>query len=155
MIPEAGANAERVEGIAPLLKRRAESPVLLAGRGCGRPAYVGMARTGAAPPETVRWCVARALERFDPPPSSLLLGEWSALMGQDLFYPPNVGGWTGGRDWLTTQAIIGRANYAVALVEGGVSARPVPLYLLSWQRQTNVFCYQRAGISGTDGRCLG
>jgi uncharacterized protein (DUF1800 family) len=69
---------------------------------------------------------ARALERFDPPPSSLVLAEWAARLGQDLFYPPNVGGWTGGRTWLTTQAIIGRANYAAALVEGQLSARPVP-----------------------------
>ena len=35
---------------------------------------------------------ARALERFDPPPSNLVLSEWSARLGQDLFYPPNVGG---------------------------------------------------------------
>jgi hypothetical protein len=62
--------------------------------------------------------VPRALERFDPPPSSLLLGEWSARLGQDLFYPPNVGGWKGGRTWLTTQGIIGRANYAATLAEG-------------------------------------
>jgi len=79
--------------------------------------------------------VARALERFDPPPSSLLLGEWSARLGQDLFYPPNVGGWAGGRDWLTTQAIIGRANYAAALVEGQLSARPVPLDGLALARR--------------------
>jgi uncharacterized protein (DUF1800 family) len=71
--------------------------------------------------------VARALERFDPPPSSLVLAEWSARLGQDLFYPPNVGGWPGGRDWLTTQAIIGRANYAADLVAGECSVRPVPL----------------------------
>jgi uncharacterized protein (DUF1800 family) len=70
---------------------------------------------------------ARALERFDPPPSSLELGAWSARLGQDLFYPPNVGGWTGGRDWLTTQAIIGRANFAAALVGGDLAARKVPL----------------------------
>jgi uncharacterized protein (DUF1800 family) len=71
--------------------------------------------------------VPRALECFDPPPSSLVLGEWTARLGQDLFYPPNVGGWAGGRAWLTTQAIIGRANYAVALVGGRLWARPVPL----------------------------
>jgi uncharacterized protein (DUF1800 family) len=71
--------------------------------------------------------VPRALECFDPPPSSLVLAEWSARLGQDLFYPPNVGGSTGGRDWLTTQAIIGRANFAAALVEGQVWARPVRL----------------------------
>jgi uncharacterized protein (DUF1800 family) len=71
--------------------------------------------------------VPRALECFDPPPSSLVLGEWTARLGQDLFYPPNVGGWGGGRAWLTTQAIIGRANYAAALVEGKLWSRPVPL----------------------------
>jgi uncharacterized protein (DUF1800 family) len=71
--------------------------------------------------------VARALERFDPPPSSLILDEWAARLGQDLFYPPNVGGWCGGRDWLTTQTIIGRANYAAALVAGECSVRRVPL----------------------------
>src|SRR5262245_3494088 len=71
--------------------------------------------------------VPRALECFDPPPSSLLLGEWSARLGQDLFYPPNVGGWKGGRDWLTTQGIIGRANFAAALAKGTLSARRVPL----------------------------
>jgi Protein of unknown function (DUF1800) len=68
---------------------------------------------------------ARSLECFDPPPSALVLAEWAAQLGQDLFYPPNVGGWTGGRSWLTTQAIIGRANYAAALVEGQLSARIV------------------------------
>jgi len=70
--------------------------------------------------------VARALECFEPPPSSLALGEWFGRLGQDLFYPPNVGGWAGGRSWLTTQAIVGRANYAAALVEGQLWARPVP-----------------------------
>jgi hypothetical protein len=71
--------------------------------------------------------VPRALECFDPPPSSLVLGEWTARLEQNLFYPPNVGGWTGGRDWLTSQAIIGRANFAAALVEGRLWARPVAL----------------------------
>jgi uncharacterized protein (DUF1800 family) len=70
--------------------------------------------------------VSRALECFDLPPSNLVLAEWAARLGQDLFYPPNVGGWSGGRGWLSTQAIVGRANYAVALVEGKLWARPVP-----------------------------
>lgn len=70
---------------------------------------------------------ARALECFDPPPSSIILGEWAGCLGQDLFYPPNVGGWPGGRNWLTSQAIIGRANYAAALVAGRLWARPQPL----------------------------
>ncbi|MFO0891285.1 MAG: DUF1800 family protein [Isosphaeraceae bacterium] len=49
---------------------------------------------------------ARALELFDPPPSTLLLAEWTARMGQSLFYPPNVGGWPGGRSWLTGRAVV-------------------------------------------------
>src|SRR5262249_31290769 len=40
---------------------------------------------------------ARALELFDPPSSTLVLAEWAGRLGQDLFYPPNVGGWPGGR----------------------------------------------------------
>ena len=71
--------------------------------------------------------VPRVLECFDPPPNNLVLGEWAARLGQDVFYPPNVGGWIGGRAWLTTETIIGRANYAAALVEGQLWARPMPL----------------------------
>jgi hypothetical protein len=63
---------------------------------------------------------ARALELFDPPPSTLLMADWSARLGQDLFYPPNVGGWSDGRAWITTRSMIGRANYAAALVGGGL-----------------------------------
>ena len=77
----------------------------------------------------------RALECFDPPPSSLVLGEWSARLGQDLFYPPNVGGWKGGRTWLTTQGIIGRANYAAALVEGRLWVSHAPLDGLALARK--------------------
>jgi uncharacterized protein (DUF1800 family) len=33
---------------------------------------------------------ARALELFDPPPSTLILAEFIGHLGQNLFYPPNV-----------------------------------------------------------------
>ena len=61
---------------------------------------------------------ARALELTAPPPSTMGLAEWSARMGQDLFYPPNVGGWPGGRSWISPPTLIGRANYAAALLAG-------------------------------------
>jgi hypothetical protein len=70
---------------------------------------------------------ARALELLDPPPSTLVLAEWIGRLGQDLFYPPNVGGWPGGRSWLTTRSVTGRANYASALVEGVRVGRPGPM----------------------------
>jgi len=60
----------------------------------------------------------RSLEIMDPPPSTLLLAEATANLGQDIFNPPNVFGWPGGRAWLTNRALIGRANFALALVNG-------------------------------------
>jgi uncharacterized protein (DUF1800 family) len=71
--------------------------------------------------------VARALELFEPASSTLVLAEWCGRLGQDLFYPPNVGGWPGGRAWLTTRALLGRANYAAALVEGKLVGRSGPM----------------------------
>jgi uncharacterized protein (DUF1800 family) len=83
--------------------------------------------------------VPRALECFDPPPSSLVLAEWTAGLGQNLFYPPNVGGWTGGRDWLNAQAIVSRANYAAALVEGRLFGRDAgPLDALALAKRYRV-----------------
>jgi uncharacterized protein (DUF1800 family) len=68
----------------------------------------------------------RALALFDPAPSTLALADWSARMGQDLFDPPNVGGWPGGRAWVHTRSLIARANYATALSAGPGVGRPSP-----------------------------
>ena len=62
----------------------------------------------------------RSLEMFDPPPSTLLLAEWASRLGQNLFYPPNVFGWPGGRAWMSSRALIGRVNFATALARGRV-----------------------------------
>jgi uncharacterized protein (DUF1800 family) len=37
-------------------------------------------------------------------------------MGQILFYPPNVAGWPGGANWLTSQTVIARENFVAGLV---------------------------------------
>jgi hypothetical protein len=37
-------------------------------------------------------------------------------MGQILFYPPNVAGWPGGANWLTSQTMIARQNFIASLV---------------------------------------
>jgi uncharacterized protein (DUF1800 family) len=78
----------------------------------------------------------RALELFSPPPSTLLLAEWTARLGQELFFPPNVGGWPGGRRWLSGRGIVARANFAAALGLGrlGVEARPPDLSALAATR---------------------
>ncbi|MBV8638909.1 MAG: DUF1800 family protein, partial [Candidatus Eremiobacteraeota bacterium] len=36
-------------------------------------------------------------------------------MGQILFYPPNVAGWPGGQNWITSQTIIARQNFLAQL----------------------------------------
>ena len=41
---------------------------------------------------------------------------FAAVMGQNPFYPPNVGGWKGGRSWIHTQAYLMRINFAFSLV---------------------------------------
>jgi hypothetical protein len=61
---------------------------------------------------------ARALELLNPAPNPLVLVEYTTSIGQRLFYPPNVGGWPEGRAWINTRAVIGRANYAAALLRG-------------------------------------
>jgi hypothetical protein len=39
-------------------------------------------------------------------------------MGQTLFAPPNVKGWSGGRVWLNTSTVLERNNFAAALASG-------------------------------------
>lgn len=77
---------------------------------------------------------ARSLECFEPPVSTLALAERIARLGQDLFYPPNVGGWSGGRNWLSTRSVIGRANLAAELVSGILTgSKPLGLNSLADQ----------------------
>jgi uncharacterized protein (DUF1800 family) len=40
-------------------------------------------------------------------------------LGQGLFYPPNVKGWDGGRSWINSSTLIGRANFMVDLIADG------------------------------------
>jgi len=92
-----------------------------------------------APAEYVVGAV-RALEMLEPPPSTVALADWMTLLGQDLFYPPNVFGWPGGRRWINTRSVVGRANFAAALGGGSSAGRPEPLDALGMARR-----HQRAG----------
>jgi uncharacterized protein (DUF1800 family) len=69
----------------------------------------------------------RALVPAGSTPSTLVLADWIARIGQDLFEPPNVGGWPGGRSWLTARSLVARANFAAGLVEGRVVGLPMPI----------------------------
>ncbi len=96
----------------------------------------------------------RALEVLDPAPSTPVLADWCGRLGQDLFYPPNVGGWPGGRNWITTRSVVGRANFAAALVgidsAGlGTSFDPIALAARHGQRRNPSFFSQL--LLGADG----
>lgn len=65
----------------------------------------------------------RALELFDPAPSTLVLADWCGRLGEDLFEPPNVGGWPGGRSWISPRTMIGRANTIESLLDGRTADR--------------------------------
>ncbi|MCO6457182.1 MAG: DUF1800 domain-containing protein [Pirellulaceae bacterium] len=46
-----------------------------------------------------------------------LSGELGQL-GQQLFFPPNVKGWEGGRNWINSSTLLGRANLVEKLLHG-------------------------------------
>ena len=70
---------------------------------------------------------ARSLGLVDPAPSTPVLADAMARLGQDLLDPPNVGGWPGGRAWITTRSALGRAAYASMLVGGLDIGLPEPV----------------------------
>ena len=82
-----------------------------------------------ADPTTFLIAPLRALECWRERPSTLVMAEWLSRMGLDLFYPPNVGGWNGGKAWLSTRSLIARTNYAKAIVDGHLCSPTKPLNL--------------------------
>lgn len=92
-------------------------------------AFFGAANLGSRVVGPAEFVVgaARALGALDPPPNTLLLADWLTRIGLDLFYPPNVGGWPGGRSWLSSRGLIARANFATALTGGLGVGLPGPV----------------------------
>jgi uncharacterized protein (DUF1800 family) len=54
--------------------------------------------------------------------------------GQDLFYPPNVKGWDGGRTWLTSATLLERGNWVSDVVWGNATVGLVPYDSLAWAK---------------------
>src|SRR5262249_15328636 len=72
---------------------------------------------------------ARAVGVVGPGPRTVALADWCGRLGQDLFEPPNVGGWAGGRSWVSPRTMIGRANFVSALLDGPSAGRRGPFDL--------------------------
>lgn len=58
-----------------------------------------------------------AVRQLDAKPNLPSLARLSAELGQDLFEPPTVKGWDGGRLWISSTTLIQRANFATALLK--------------------------------------
>jgi len=41
-----------------------------------------------------------------------------AALGENLYHPPTIHGWSGGRHWLNSSTMAGRSNLALALLQG-------------------------------------
>jgi len=96
---------------------------------------------------------ARALELFDSTPSSLALADWCGRLGQDLFNPPNVGGWPAGRAWMSAQTIVGRANYVAGLLDGTNVGRISPFDAVALARHyrfNSLATFYSSLLFGTD-----
>jgi uncharacterized protein (DUF1800 family) len=66
---------------------------------------------------------ARSLVKIDKaelPPT--VLASQVGTMGQQLFEPPNVKGWAGGRSWLNSATVLARNNFAQMMASGHYSA---------------------------------
>lgn len=63
--------------------------------------------------------VVGAVRSLNVPPRDLgLLNDAMNLMGQDLFFPPSVKGWSGGRSWINTSTLFVRQNILAYLLTG-------------------------------------
>lgn len=80
-------------------------------------------------------------------PSTLILAEWLKRLGQDLFYPPNVAGWKGGRAWMTTRTVIARANYVDAVVRGSITSPPSAPEFMFASREVNAAAHRLAMLT--------
>ncbi len=54
--------------------------------------------------------------------------------GQDLFYPPNVKGWDGGRTWLTSATLLERGNWVSDVIWGNATMGVLPYDPPAWTK---------------------
>jgi uncharacterized protein (DUF1800 family) len=59
-----------------------------------------------------------------PPPAPIASQNAMRQMGQILFAPPNVKGWDGGKEWISTSTLLFRYNFANYLINGDAILPP-------------------------------
>ena len=67
-------------------------------------------------------------------------------LGQDLFHPPTVKGWEGGRLWITSASLLQRANFAASLTNSGIYGE-IGAPLTSIEQQAELLLGRDADLS--------
>jgi uncharacterized protein (DUF1800 family) len=80
----------------------------------------------------------RALEVARPNVGLLPLALACERQGQDLFHPPNVKGWDGGKVWLNSTAVVERGNWCNDVLWGNARFGLTPYDPLAWARRHGV-----------------
>jgi hypothetical protein len=70
--------------------------------------------------------------------SLLALAVACERQGQDLFYPPTVKGWDGGRTWITSRTILERGNWIADILWGNPELGLKPYDPLSWAERCGI-----------------
>jgi uncharacterized protein (DUF1800 family) len=58
--------------------------------------------------------------------------------GQELFAPPNVKGWDGGRTWINSTTVLERGNWTSDVVWGNSDLGMTPFDVAAWARRQNI-----------------
>jgi uncharacterized protein (DUF1800 family) len=80
----------------------------------------------------------RTLEAPPGPNTALALAVACERQGQDLFHPPNVKGWDGGRTWLNSTTLLERGNWAADVVWGSKDFGLKPFDPLQWGQRNGL-----------------
>jgi uncharacterized protein (DUF1800 family) len=84
---------------------------------------------------------AGLVRTLDAPRSGMSLLALAAAcerQGQNLFYPPSVKGWDGGKTWINSTTLLERGNWASDVVWGNADLGLKPFDPLTWARDNGV-----------------
>jgi uncharacterized protein (DUF1800 family) len=74
----------------------------------------------------VQWLISTSRQLEKDLPSKIVSHNILNNLGQELFNPPNVKGWDGGINWITTNNLLSRYNYSAMLVQGRAADKIAP-----------------------------
>ncbi len=88
----------------------------------------------------VEWCVG-LLRMLDMQPGEVRLAaidNASRRQGQQLFHPPNVAGWSDGRNWITSTSLLERTNWLSDVIWGNMDEELPRFEPQAWAKRIGV-----------------